>query len=49
MVDFVISWSFVNGQIITRSSMFVGSSPGVGTRSPRWAACASVRSSNTLA
>ena len=27
---FVMNWLFVNGQIMTRSSMFAGSSPGVG-------------------
>ncbi|BDW25487.1 hypothetical protein OkiPb00122_32670 [Escherichia coli] len=32
---FVMNWLFVNGQIMTRSSMFAGGSPGVGTRSPR--------------
>lgn len=31
---FVMNWLFVNGQIMTRSSMFAGSSHGVGTRSP---------------
>lgn len=32
---FVMNWLFVNGQIMTRSSMLAGGSPGVGTRSPR--------------
>ncbi len=35
LIFILICLQFVNGQIMTRSSMFAGSSPGVGTRSPR--------------